>query len=68
MFRLPPQAPLGLNVKNKPAVRFRVDLIGVAKVCLARHRSRHNNQGDALSNGLSAMNLATKLLHPTGNR
>jgi hypothetical protein len=32
MFRLPPQAPLGLNVKNKPDVRLRVDLIGLKMV------------------------------------
>jgi hypothetical protein len=61
MSRLPPQALLELDVKNKPAVRFRVDLIGVAKVCLATHRSRREVQGDALSKGLSAMNQATNL-------
>jgi hypothetical protein len=29
--------------------------------------NRHEDQKDALSNGLSAMNLATKLLYPTDN-
>jgi hypothetical protein len=32
MFRFFPQAPLGLNVKNKPAVWLRVDLIGLEMV------------------------------------